>query len=686
MTVTRGWGRLLVASLGGVLLAACGGVTPPPPPPPPHAAGSGRADDLLVVDCLLPGQVRQLGSRVTYLTARRAVKTAARDCQIRGGEYTAFDRADHATALRVWLPLAEQGDVAAQTYVGEIFEKGLGVAPDHAAAAGWYRRAAEAGNARAAVNLGSLYERGLGVARDSVQALAWYRRAAGVGDLGFAIAGPSAEVEQLRAEVAELRRELRAKQGELERTRRELDLLRRALEQRRGEVETERAELARLREALGASRRQLEAGQQREAASVARVRELEQSIAERETRLTEKDRDVARLREAVGRLETDFRAQRERVDQLRQQAAAAGPSIELIEPELIAVRGGLPRAQVDGDRLVVIGRVGVAGELRSLTVNSREEALRANSVFKTEVPVAGAEQRVQIVAVDTQGRRAALEFAVVGRVAQRAPSMAGLPGVGYPRPGRDIAFGTYYALVIGNNDYRLLPPLKTAVNDAREVARVLEAEYGFRVRLLLNASRYELLSALNELRERLTDRDNLLIYYAGHGELDERNQRGHWLPIDAEPQSSANWISNIAVTDVLNTMTVRQLLVVADSCYAGTMTRSALGRLEGGLSDAERLRLMQAMARQRSRMAMTSGGVEPVLDGAGGPHSIFAQTFIELLRSNVGVLPGQDLFHLLRLRVASAADRVDMRQVPEYAPIKYAGHESGDFFFVRAGN
>src|SRR6185503_19045967 len=188
----------------------------------------------------------------------------------------------------------------------------------------------------------------------------------------------------------------------------------------------------------------------------------------------------------------------------------------------------------------------------------------------------------------------------LARIQQRAAAPAGaIPPVGLPRSGTTASFGAYHALVIGNNDYKLLRPLKTAVADAREVARVLEQEYGFQVRLLLNASRYDMLAALIGLGEELTEKDNLLIYYAGHGELDDRNQRGHWLPIDAEPNSTANWISNVAITDVLNAMTVQQLLVVADSCYAGTLTRSSLGRLEGGLSESERLKLLTAMAHQR---------------------------------------------------------------------------------------
>ncbi len=68
------------------------------------------ADELLIVDCLLPGQIRKLGQRITYLTARQAIKTSAQDCEIRGGEYVAYGRANYATALKVWLPLAEGSD------------------------------------------------------------------------------------------------------------------------------------------------------------------------------------------------------------------------------------------------------------------------------------------------------------------------------------------------------------------------------------------------------------------------------------------------------------------------------------------------------------------------------------------------------------------------------------------------
>ena len=158
--------------------------------------------DLYVVDCLLPGQVRRLGQR-TFLTPRRPTRTTAADCEIRGGEYVAYDRADYRSALNVWMPAAETGDAEAQVNVGEIFERGIGGQPNYEAARIWYEKAAAQGNTRAQFNLGTLYEQGLGVPRDQVTALNWYRKAWGIqaDDVIFASAA-AREQEALRAELA----------------------------------------------------------------------------------------------------------------------------------------------------------------------------------------------------------------------------------------------------------------------------------------------------------------------------------------------------------------------------------------------------------------------------------------------------------------------------------------------------
>lgn len=163
--------------------------------------GMVKRSDLEIVDCLLPGQVRQLGN-ASFLTQRRPVRTTVAECSIRGGEYVAFDRADLQSALRVWMQAAQSGDAEAQTYVGDIYERGLGVAPDYATAAQWYQKAADQGFSRALFNLGTLYEQGLGVPQDQLKALNLYRQAWGLAEDNIIFTSAAQrEQEALRAEL-----------------------------------------------------------------------------------------------------------------------------------------------------------------------------------------------------------------------------------------------------------------------------------------------------------------------------------------------------------------------------------------------------------------------------------------------------------------------------------------------------
>lgn len=82
----------------------------------------------------------------------------------------------------------------------------------------------------------------------------------------------------------------------------------------------------------------------------------------------------------------------------------------------------------------------------------------------------------------------------------------------------------YYALIIGINAYNNLKTLKTAVKDAQDVDKVLKQKYGFKTQLLLdkNATRDNILEVINDYRRTLYEKDNFLIYYAGHGKYDKK--------------------------------------------------------------------------------------------------------------------------------------------------------------------
>lgn len=89
-----------------------------------------------------------------------------------------FQRADYATAVREWRPLAEQGHAGAQYYLGLCYDFSKGVPQDFTTARQWYEKAATQGHAGAQNNLGGLYEFGHGVPRNDVLAYMWYSLAA----------------------------------------------------------------------------------------------------------------------------------------------------------------------------------------------------------------------------------------------------------------------------------------------------------------------------------------------------------------------------------------------------------------------------------------------------------------------------------------------------------------------------
>ncbi|HEV2185583.1 MAG TPA: toll/interleukin-1 receptor domain-containing protein [Stellaceae bacterium] len=96
----------------------------------------------------------------------------------------ALDRKEYLEAMRWYRQAADQGNTNAQTHVGYLYEKGLGVPQNYSEALSWYRKAADRGHAAAQRNIGSLYEQGTGVPQDYGEAMRWFRLAADQGNAG----------------------------------------------------------------------------------------------------------------------------------------------------------------------------------------------------------------------------------------------------------------------------------------------------------------------------------------------------------------------------------------------------------------------------------------------------------------------------------------------------------------------
>lgn len=143
-----------------------------------------------------------------------------------------------------------------------------------------------------------------------------------------------------------------------------------------------------------------------------------------------------------------------------------------------------------------------------------------------------------------------------------------------------------YGLVIGVDDYAYVPSLSGAVNDARDIAETLEARDA-EVILLLDreATRARIESAFDDIVGRVKTGDTIVMTYAGHGVqmpealpgdepdgMDETfilhgfNVRGEGLGERIRDNDISSMLSRVP-SDVA-------VLMVADSCHSGTMTRS----------------------------------------------------------------------------------------------------------------
>jgi hypothetical protein len=210
-----------------------------------------------------------------------------------------------------------------------------------------------------------------------------------------------------------------------------------------------------------------------------------------------------------------------------------------------------------------------------------------------------------------------------------------------------------------------------------------------------------MLDALYKVSTESGDRDSLMIYYAGHGSLEQSSQESYWLPVDYDDRDSKTWISEREITGWVGQSKALHVLIVADSCYAGAMIHGATAQLtSNGSPQAEKLRLA-LLAKLASRTVLTSGGFEPVNDGGPDGNSIFAHEFIRALRLNTQVIETTTLYFSFADQVKMAAKRLGLMsklrgivnpmtpmmnaepQTPEIAWLADAGHKpGGEFLFM----
>lgn len=240
-----------------------------------------------------------------------------------------------------------------------------------------------------------------------------------------------------------------------------------------------------------------------------------------------------------------------------------------------------------------------------------------------------------------------------------------------PKTGKPPIARRRLAVLFGINSYKdPIPGLETPIADVEGIADVLKNRYGYETRVLKNIGKAGIIEALNAVATEATPEDSVLLFYAGHGYLMEETNMGYWIPVDASVKTAAGWISNTDISKLLSATRARQLILVSDSCFSGSLTKEQ--KVTGGIPK-------QGGGQQRSVLAFSSGGEEPVSDAGKEGHSIFAWSFINTLQSAKGIVPGYEIYRIVHGQVTK-----DFPQEPQYGAVISAGHAAGGEYIFDA--
>ncbi len=223
------------------------------------------------------------------------------------------------------------------------------------------------------------------------------------------------------------------------------------------------------------------------------------------------------------------------------------------------------------------------------------------------------------------------------------------------------------ALVVGNNDYRNVPKLQKAVNDARTMGDTLK-QLGFTVMVAENQTRAAFSQTLLAFDKAVGPGDTAFFFYAGHGfEIAGQN---FLLPTDvpAATEGQEELVRDASVLadriiERLQNKKVRTAILVFDACRNNPFERQGTRAVAGGGGLAPMTQLPEGVF-----SIFSAGPRQTALDRLSNnddnPNSVFTRTFAKQLTE-----PGANLVQVAqrtRRVVSEMAETVRHKQIPVY--------------------
>lgn len=338
------------------------------------------------------------------------------------------------------------------------------------------------------------------------------------------------------------------------------------------------------------------------------------------------------------------------------------PIIKILEPVSLIERGIkiIQKFEYQDSVLRIEGKIFDENQILGLWINSELVDSLIDDLFSFTFfyPLP---DTIQIIAADIYGNMSTEVFEVPDESSKDNAKISNIK---------------FHALVITIQDYKdaHISPLDFPIQDGNELIRILTTKYTFEPKNIIhlrNATRAEIIKTFQQLRKKLGEDDNLLIFYAGHGYLDEKIDQGYWYPVDAKSDDQSNWLSNSNIKEYIKGIQSKHTLLIADACFAGNFLRSS-----DNSSMAEKS--FTQIYKSKSRRYISSGTQNNKVPD----KSFFMKVLLKALEEN------QERFLIAERLLLSIKETVRVNtpnnQVPQYGIVKEAGDEVyGDFQFIR---
>jgi hypothetical protein len=346
----------------------------------------------------------------------------------------------------------------------------------------------------------------------------------------------------------------------------------------------------------------------------------------------------------------------------------APPVVVITEPDVDLKRGF---KIVKTKKIPVRGKATDKDGIYEVLINGVDATVQEDGTFYANVPLKIGTNELVVKATDIKQASSTKRFTIKRKSPEVEVDKTVVVNKGEKL---DVGFGKYYALLIGVSDYNEasnVPDLEgLPTKDAKDLKDILVTQYSFEEEnvILLNDSPTEnqILREFVKLKKKVTNKDNVLIFYAGHGIYDEATETGSWLPSDADPEYGLNMISNSTIKDYIKGINSKHTLLISDACFSGSIFKTRSYKT-APKSITRKFELP-------SRKAITSGTLKTVPN-----KSVFLKYLIDRLRKNNELyLTARKIFDRIEEPVMN-----NSKNVPQYGTIQEVGDEGGDFIFIR---